>query len=383
MFRARVSSIVCAGLTMGVLCLVAGQARVVFAEHPNVTVGQLQTFVDKADLNMVEAIKRAEQHCNGKAVHAEVHTAHSTGSDAMKTNHFKICCLTQGKVIEVCVDSRNGTILATAESTSLPATYRVTTTTTTTTTGSLRIQKASDLIGKPVENTRGERLGEVQDLAIDPDRGRVVYGVLSFGGFLGMGEKWFAIPTGALTLPDHAKHFVLGVEKDRLKTATGFDKDRWPKMGDATWGKGIHEFYGQRPYWMDERDTATPEGLRIQKASDLIGADVQNDRGEKIGDIKDLAIDPDRGRVVYVVMSFGGFLGAGDKLFALPTGVLQMPGTGGPVVVKVEKDRLKNARGFDKNQWPNLADPVFVTSTYEYYGQRPYWTDDDRRRDDK
>jgi len=52
-----------------------------------------------------------------------------------------------------------------------------------------RIQKASDLIGKSVENPRGETLGEVQDLAIDAERGRIVYAVLSFGGFLGMAKS--------------------------------------------------------------------------------------------------------------------------------------------------------------------------------------------------
>lgn len=239
-----------------------------------------------------------------------------------------------------------------------------------------RIQKASDLIGKPVENPRGERLGEVQDLAIDGERGRIAYAVLSFGGFLGMGEKWFAIPTGALTLPEHAKHFVLATEKDRLKTAPGFDKDRWPTLGDSTWGMGIHEFYGQRPYWLTEGEGSTPANLRIQKATEIIGRSVHNDRGEALGEIKDLVIDPDRYRVAYVVVTFGGFLGMGDKLFAVPAGVLQMPGADGHAVLTVEKDRLKNATGFDQNKWPNLADPTFASGIYEFYGQRPYWTED-------
>lgn len=236
-----------------------------------------------------------------------------------------------------------------------------------------RVQKASDLIGKTVENTRGEKLGEVQDLAVDPDRGRVAYAVVSFGGFLGMGEKWFAIPISALTLPDHAKHFVLAIEKDRLKNASGFDKDRWPTMGDSVWGQGIHEFYAQRPYWMDEGQESVPTNLRVQKASEILGMAVQNDRGEKLGEIKDLVIDTERGRIAYAVLTFGGFLGMGDKLFAIPAGVIQMPGTAAYAVLDVDKDRLKNATGFDKNHWPNLADPAFSVTTYEYYGQKPYW----------
>jgi len=238
---------------------------------------------------------------------------------------------------------------------------------------SFRIQKASDLIGKPVENPRGELLGEVQDLAIDAEQGRVAYVVLSFGGFLGVGEKWFAIPTAALTLPDDCKHFVLAVEQDRLKSAPGFDKDRWPSMDDTTWGAGIHEFYGLKPYW---GEGSTPPGLRIQKASEITGRSVQNEQGESLGEIKDLVIDPDRYRVAYVVLTFGGFLGFGDKLFAMPAGVLQMSGARDHAVLTVNKDHLKNATGFDEDNWPNLADPTFAASNYEFYGQRPYWVED-------
>lgn len=237
-----------------------------------------------------------------------------------------------------------------------------------------RIQKASDLIGKTVQNPQGEKLGEVQDLAIDGERGRVAYVVLSFGGFLGMGDKWFAIPTGALTLPQDAKHFVLAVEKDRLKSAPGFEKDRWPSMGDSAWGTGVHEFYGVKPYWISEG--TTPTDLRIQKASEIMKRSVQNDRGETLGEIENLVIDPDRYRVAYVVLSFGGFMGVGDKLFAIPAGVLQMPGTGDYAVLKVDKEHLKTATGFDKNNWPNLADPTMASGIHDFYGQRPYWMED-------
>jgi len=239
-----------------------------------------------------------------------------------------------------------------------------------------RIQKTSDLIGKPVVNPRGDALGEVQDLAIDTERGRVAYAVLSFGGFLGMGEKWFAIPTEALTLSNDAKNFVLAVEKDRLKSASGFDKDKWPIMGNNVWNVQLHEYYGLKPYWLSEGEGSPPTALRIEKASEIIGRSVQNAQGEALGDIKDLVIDPDRNRVAYVVMTFGGFLGMGDKLFAIPAGVLQTPGTAGYAVLTADKAQLKSAKGFDKANWPNLADPTLAADTYKHFGQRPYWTED-------
>lgn len=239
-----------------------------------------------------------------------------------------------------------------------------------------RIQKASDLIGKPVMNKSGERLGEIQDLAIDGERGRVAYAVLSFGTFLNMGGKWFAVPTGALTLPNHAEHFVLAVETDQLKNAPGFDKNQWPRMQDVKWSTDTHKFYGQRPYWMDEKDASTPTTMNVQKASDIIGRSVRNNQGEDLGEIQDLVVDPDTFRVAYAVLTFGGYLGFGDKLFAMPVSVLEMPDSDGDAVLNVDKNRLESAKGFDQNDWPNLADPTIAVTTYELYGKRPYWLED-------
>lgn len=343
-------------------------------------IGVIKTFVDKADITLAEAILTAESQSKGKAIHATLGCEQKPGEEGLKTDNYQVCCLAKGRIVEVCVDSQSGEVLATHESSALPASFRLTSmsesASKTSVKQSFRIQKASDLIGKPVQNAYGEQLGEVQDLAIDAERGRVVYGVLSFGGFLGLGDKWFAIPIGALILPDHAKFFVLQVEKDRLTKAPGFAKDSWPILGDDTWGTGIHEFYGHRPFWLDEGSGSLPANLRIQKASEIIGRSVQNDRGDKLGEIKDLVIDPDRNRVAYAVLTFGGFMGLGDKLFAIPSGVLQLPGTGGYAVLTVDKDRLKEATGFDQSQWPNLADPTLAAGVYEFYGLRPYWMED-------
>ena len=61
---------------------------------------------------------------------------------------------------------------------------------------------------------------------------------------MGMGDKLFAVPWAALKLDTVNKRFTLNVPKERLKDATGFDKDQWPVMADDTWAKGVHQFYG-------------------------------------------------------------------------------------------------------------------------------------------
>ncbi len=106
------------------------------------------------------------------------------------------------------------------------------------------VMSCSTLKGNSVVNTAGEDLGSIEDIMIHVDSGRVAYAVLSFGGFLGMGDKLFAIPWEALTLDEDNHRFVLNVDKEKLKRAPGFDKDHWPDMADPTWSKKIYGYYG-------------------------------------------------------------------------------------------------------------------------------------------
>jgi sporulation protein YlmC with PRC-barrel domain len=112
-----------------------------------------------------------------------------------------------------------------------------------------RVLSASTLKGDKVVNLQGEDLGKVEELMIDLNRGRVAYAVLSFGGFLGMGDKLFAIPWEALAVDTTEKRFVLNLDKELLKRASGFDKSNWPNMTDPAWGAELYGYYGYKPYW--------------------------------------------------------------------------------------------------------------------------------------
>jgi uncharacterized protein YrrD len=108
---------------------------------------------------------------------------------------------------------------------------------------------ADTLEGNSVRNSAGEDLGAIEHIMLDVPTGRIAYAVLSFGGFLGMGDKLFAIPWHALTLDTNDKCFVLNADKDRLKAAPGFDKDHWPAMADESWARNLHTYYAVTPYW--------------------------------------------------------------------------------------------------------------------------------------
>lgn len=113
---------------------------------------------------------------------------------------------------------------------------------------------ASTLIGDSVVNQKDEDLGELKEVMLDMRTARIGYAVLSFGGFLGMGDKLFAVPWQALTLDTVNKRLVLDVDKKHLEDAPGFDKDRWPDMADPAWEKQIHAYYGTRTYGSSDSD---------------------------------------------------------------------------------------------------------------------------------
>ena len=106
---------------------------------------------------------------------------------------------------------------------------------------------ADTLLGEKVVNAYDVELGDIKEIMLDMQTGQVAYAVLAFGGFMGMGEKLFAVPWQALHLDTANKRFLLNVDKDRLKTAPGFNKDAWPDMADMQWANSIHTFYGTDP----------------------------------------------------------------------------------------------------------------------------------------
>jgi hypothetical protein len=112
-----------------------------------------------------------------------------------------------------------------------------------------RVLAADTLTGDKVVNFQKEDLGKIEHLMIDLGTGHVAYAVLSFGGFLGMGDKLFAVPWSALAVDTVEKQFVLNVDKELLKRAPGFDKGHWPDMADHTWGAKLFTYYGTKPYW--------------------------------------------------------------------------------------------------------------------------------------
>jgi len=87
---------------------------------------------------------------------------------------------------------------------------------------------ATSIIGDKVHNRQGEHMGHIKDIMIDITKGNIDYFVIEFGGFLGIGIKYFAIPFRLLAVDAEKKQFIFDQPKEKLKNAPGFNIDHWP-----------------------------------------------------------------------------------------------------------------------------------------------------------
>lgn len=150
--------------------------------------------------------------------------------------------------------------------------------------------RGTNLMNATVRNADGERVGDIDDLAIDPDTNRLVYGVLRRGGFLGMGESRYAIASSEL-VEMRGGIIQMNLRSDDFKDHAGFASENWPMRFDPEWST------------RDQDERATEAVAKsIVKGSDVIGSTVHCLDENQFGTITDLIVDPANGRVVYAVV---------------------------------------------------------------------------------
>jgi sporulation protein YlmC with PRC-barrel domain len=112
-----------------------------------------------------------------------------------------------------------------------------------------RLMTSSKMCGSKVINRQNETLGEIEDIVFDVPRGAIAYAAMASGGFLGLGERLFAVPWTALIYDAGRECFVINAHKESFEKAPGFDKDRWPTEAGAEWHEQVHRHYGAPLYW--------------------------------------------------------------------------------------------------------------------------------------
>ncbi|RAI57618.1 PRC-barrel domain-containing protein [Roseicella frigidaeris] len=108
---------------------------------------------------------------------------------------------------------------------------------------------AGKVHGTPVYSRAGEALGTVEDLMLDKRSGRVAYAVMSFGGFLGIGERYHPLPWSVLDYDPARGGYVVDLDRDRLHGAPAYDAGSAPDWGGGDWGRQVDDYWGARSIW--------------------------------------------------------------------------------------------------------------------------------------
>jgi len=255
--------------------------------------------------------------------------------------------------------------------------------------------KLGTLMHRQVKNPGDEMLGRIEDIVLNPDQSRVSYAVLAYGGVLGMGGKYFAIPWDSFEVNGATNTVTLNIDKARFENAKGFDKNNWPETGNQEWcikgeGAAYHgEFSAREEAARGEGKIEGKTEFKVgtegrtayhredapfwaRKVSGLIGMDVKNYQGEDLSSIENLYIDTRENRLVYGMLSFGGVLGIGEKNVVVPWSALEMR----PQLHTARCDvapKTLDALAFKQGDHPDLTNQEYARKIYTSFHQEPYW----------
>ncbi len=108
---------------------------------------------------------------------------------------------------------------------------------------------ADKVEGTAVYNREGDKLGSIHTVMIDKVSGKVAYAVMSFGGFLGIGDRYYPLPWDVLTYDTSQGGYVVDRDQSMLEGAPTYGTSETPNWGDPGWNQQVHDYYGARRWW--------------------------------------------------------------------------------------------------------------------------------------
>jgi len=245
--------------------------------------------------------------------------------------------------------------------------------------------RAADFIGMAVRNSDGKDLGTVDDFVVDFECGQVRYAAIGFGGFLGFGEKLFAVPLGVMGLnydgEKQRSYLVFDTTAEELKDSPGFDRSKWPDMADPKWRAAVDKFYGVsfndhavgvavKKEARQADKSQGHDGHHILRGSYLRSMTVRNDDGDELAAMKDVVIDLESGELTHLIASRGGVAGIGKEYVAIPRHAVMMKENITDnklcIFLSVSKDRFQGAPHFS-DKWPNFNDEAWSQQSDTYF----------------
>lgn len=218
--------------------------------------------------------------------------------------------------------------------------------------------RASKLIGMKVQNPQGQDLGKISDMVVNMNTGDVRYAVLEFDPGIFQGEKLFAVPTSQLRMAADRDTISYNMSKATLEK-TAVPRSEW----NTVW---------RDPNYLSNLDKAwgikqPTRGAVAHRVSDLIGKDVNNREGKKIGEIEELVVNMATQKVHYAVLEFDPSLASREQNFAFPLRAFDLTQDRDRLVLDVDKARLQNMKSFTDSRYDSLNDRTWVADIDRYF----------------
>ena len=240
----------------------------------------------------------------------------------------------------------------------------------------------SEVTRAAVMDSQGQYVGRITDLVLNPD-GRISFAVLSQFWMVGNYERLVAVPFDALSFNDKGRRIVLDTTLEKLAKAPLFKRSY---LNARSWAEDSNRYFGIEPSWGEGRETTFCEEATVvdhqmsmikgwdrpYEFTDIIGAEVRNPESQELGKINDLVFDA-QGRISFAVVGYGGFLGIGQNLVAVPVNSLSYVDEPKHFVLNTTKEEIQSAPLFSRK---TLDDPKWARGVYRYFGQQPYWTEE-------
>lgn len=252
---------------------------------------------------------------------------------------------------------------------------------------STTVQKSTEVVGRPI-TAQGQNVGTVEDLVIDVNTGRVVYGIGSMSGKPGASERLYPIPWPAGQYSVTSRTYELPIETSRLDTVPTFTRTEWPNFADEQFATQTFKYYDQTPYWkktvVRTADSTRPvttttrwtqPPTTVHRITELRGRTIRTPDGVTIGPINEFVLDPSNGRILYAVTTRDG------ASVPIPWSALR-PVNDKEFQLSITADRWKAAPVIETERWTTMAEPQWTQQVYRYYEVKPHWDDDDDDDDD-
>lgn len=225
------------------------------------------------------------------------------------------------------------------------------------------VERVSKLLGREIRNGGGESLGNLDNVVVDLESGRLLLGVIK----LKDGSR-VAVPPAKFAYSGN--NLIARVTTDNLQNAPKFERNQ---VANTSYATDVYQHFNQ-PMWWEGGDSGKGTFGNSHRATELMGNQVKDVSNKNYGNIKDMVVDVPAGRVLYVAFSPSGNSGNVSQVYLMPPNAFTMNPDDKTIVTGVEKDKLKDGPHFGSGNWPsNLENSSYASRVYNYYGKEPYF----------